>query len=307
VVGGSFLKKLTKKNKLFKEGPMSALFDILNVLITAAVVVVTFYPLLYVVLASFSNGNSLLSHVGPLWKPLNPTLDGYRMVFRDPMIVRGYANTIFVVVVGSFISMVVTIMAAYFLARKNVMLQKGIMIYIILTMFFSGGMIPFYFTVRGLGLYNTLWALIIPTTINTFNLVILKTNFASLPESLIEAAVIDGADHFRILWTVFLPLSKATLAVISLYYMVGKWNEWFNAMLFLQDREKYPLQLVLRGILLVNDNSAMTSGVGMGDQEAIGESIKYGVIVVSTIPILCIYPFLQKYFVSGTLIGAVKE
>ena len=286
---------------------MSALFDILNVLITAAVVVVTFYPLLYVVLASFSNGNSLLSHVGPLWKPLNPTLDGYRMVFRDPMIVRGYANTIFVVVVGSFISMVVTIMAAYFLARKNVMLQKGIMIYIILTMFFSGGMIPFYFTVRGLGLYNTLWALIIPTTINTFNLVILKTNFASLPESLIEAAVIDGADHFRILWTVFLPLSKATLAVISLYYMVGKWNEWFNAMLFLQDREKYPLQLVLRGILLVNDNSAMTSGVGMGDQEAIGESIKYGVIVVSTIPILCIYPFLQKYFVSGTLIGAVKE
>lgn len=229
------------------------------------------------------------------------------MVFKDPMIVRGYVNTIFVVGVGTAVSMAVTVLAAYFLSRKQTPLQKGIMIYIVITMFFSGGIIPFYFTVRGLGLYNSLWALVLPTAINTFNLVIMKTNFAGIPDSLVEAAVIDGAGHFKVLCSVILPLAKPILAVISLYYLVGKWNEWFNGMLFLQDREKYPLQLVLRGILLTNNADAMTSGVSMGDQEAIGESVKYGVIVVATLPVLCIYPLLQKYFVKGMMVGAVKE
>ncbi len=294
------------KSKI-KEGPASVLFDAVNVLLLAVIVAVTVYPILYVIFASFSNGDRLLAHSGLLWKPLGFTAAGYKMVFKDPMIVRGYLNTIFVVVVGSFVSMAITVLASYFLARKEVVGQKAIMIYIIITMFFSGGMIPFYFTVRSLGLYNSIWALVFPSAVNTFNLIVMKTNFQGVPDGLIEAAVLDGADHFRILASVVLPLVKPILAVISLYYIVGRWNEWFYAMMFLQDRVKYPLQLVLRGILIANDTNAMSAGTGFGDQEAVSESIKYGVIVVATVPILCIYPFLQKYFVKGTMVGAVKE
>ena len=294
------------KSKI-KEGPASVLFDAVNVLLLAVILAVTVYPILYVIFASFSNGDRLLAHSGLLWKPLGFTAAGYKMVFKDPMIVRGYLNTIFVVVVGSFVSMAITILASYFLARKEVVGQKAIMIYIIITMFFSGGMIPFYFTVRSLGLYNSIWALVFPSAVNTFNLIVMKTNFQGVPDGLIEAAVLDGADHFIILASVVLPLVKPILAVISLYYIVGRWNEWFYAMMFLQDRVKYPLQLVLRGILIANDTNAMSAGTGFGDQEAVSESIKYGVIVVATVPILCIYPFLQKYFVKGTMVGAVKE
>ncbi len=294
------------KSKI-KEGPASVLFDAVNVLLLAVIVIMTVYPILYVIFASFSNGDRLLAHSGLLWKPLGFTAAGYKMVFKDPMIVRGYLNTIFVVVVGSFVSMAITILASYFLARKEVVGQKAIMIYIIITMFFSGGMIPFYFTVRSLGLYNSIWALVFPSAVNTFNLIVMKTNFQGVPDGLIEAAILDGADHFRILASVVLPLVKPILAVISLYYIVGRWNEWFYAMMFLQDRVKYPLQLVLRGILIANDTNAMSAGTGFGDQEAVSESIKYGVIVVATVPILCIYPFLQKYFVKGTMVGAVKE
>ena len=294
------------KSKI-KEGPASVLFDAVNVLLLAVIVAVTVYPILYVIFASFSNGDRLLAHSGLLWKPLGFTAAGYKRVFKDPMIVRGYLNTIFVVVVGSFVSMAITILASYFLARKEVVGQKAIMIYIIITMFFSGGMIPFYFTVRSLGLYNSIWALVFPSAVNTFNLIVMKTNFQGVPDGLIEAAVLDGADHFIILASVVLPLVKPILAVISLYYIVGRWNEWFYAMMFLQDRVKYPLQLVLRGILIANDTNAMSAGTGFGDQEAVSESIKYGVIVVATVPILCIYPFLQKYFVKGTMVGAVKE
>lgn len=294
------------KSKI-KEGPTSVLFDAVNVLLLAVIVIMTVYPILYVIFASFSNGDRLLAHSGLLWKPLGFTAAGYKMVFKDPMIVRGYLNTIFVVVVGSFVSMAITILASYFLARKEVVGQKAIMIYIIITMFFSGGMIPFYFTVRSLGLYNSIWALVFPSAVNTFNLIVMKTNFQGVPDGLIEAAILDGADHFGILASVVLPLVKPILAVISLYYIVGRWNEWFYAMMFLQDRVKYPLQLVLRGILIANDTNAMSAGTGFGDQEAVSESIKYGVIVVATVPILCIYPFLQKYFVKGTMVGAVKE
>lgn len=294
------------KSKI-KEGPASVLFDAVNVLLLAVIVIMTVYPILYVIFASFSNGDRLLAHSGLLWKPLGFTAAGYKMVFKDPMIVRGYLNTIFVVVVGSFVSMAITILASYFLARKEVVGQKAIMIYIIITMFFSGGMIPFYFTVRSLGLYNSIWALVFPSAVNTFNLIVMKTIFQGVPDGLIEAAILDGADHFRILASVVLPLVKPILAVISLYYIVGRWNEWFYAMMFLQDRVKYPLQLVLRGILIANDTNAMSAGTGFGDQEAVSESIKYGVIVVATVPILCIYPFLQKYFVKGTMVGAVKE
>ena len=292
--------------KHLKQSIGSRIFDVCNVLFMLALVTVTFYPMLHILLASFSNGNALLAHTGVLFRPLDFTLSGYQMVFKDPMIVKGYANTLFIVVVGCFISVLLTATGAYFLSRKNVMFQKAVMIYIIFTMFFSGGMIPFYFTVKGVGLYNTLWALILPTAVNTYNLIIMRTGFETIPISLEESAKLDGAGHFTILFRIVVPLAMPTIAVIILYYAVAYWNAWFNAMMFIQDRVKYPLQLVLRGILLGNDNTAMTGGVGTVDQEAVGESIKYGVIVVATAPILAAYPLLQKYFVKGVMVGAVK-
>lgn len=296
---------MMRKNKI-KVSALSRIFDVFNVLLMIAVVICTFYPMIHIVMASFSDGNLLLAHRGILLKPLDFTIGGYKMVFKDPMILRGYANTIFVVVAGTFISVLVTAMGAYFLSRKNVMLQTPVMLYVMFTMFFSGGMIPFYFTVKDLGLYNSIWSLILPTAVNTFNLIIMRTGFASIPDSLEESAKLDGAGHLTILFKIVIPLAMPTIAVIILYYAVSYWNSWFNAMMFIQDRVKYPLQLVLRGVLMSNDTSAMTGGVTAVDKESVGESVKYGVIVVATIPILAVYPFLQKYFVKGVMIGAVK-
>lgn len=294
-----------RKNKI-KVSASSRIFDVFNVLLMIAVVICTFYPMIHIVMASFSDGNLLLAHRGILLKPLDFTLGGYKMVFKDPMILRGYANTIFVVVAGTFISVLLTATGAYFLSRKNVMLQMPVMLYVMFTMFFSGGMIPFYFTVKDLGLYNSIWSLILPTAINTFNLIIMRTGFSAIPDSLEESAKLDGAGHLTILFKIVIPLAMPTIAVIILYYAVSYWNSWFNAMMFIQDRVKYPLQLVLRGVLMSNDTSAMTGGVTAVDKESVGESVKYGVIVVATIPILVVYPFLQKYFVKGVMIGAVK-
>ncbi len=294
-----------RKNKIKVSAP-SRIFDVFNVLLMIAVVICTFYPMIHIVMASFSDGNLLLAHRGILFKPLDFTLGGYKMVFKDPMILRGYANTIFVVVAGTFISVLLTATGAYFLSRKNVMLQMPVMLYVMFTMFFSGGMIPFYFTVKDLGLYNSIWSLILPTAINTFNLIIMRTGFSAIPDSLEESAKLDGAGHLTILFKIVIPLAMPTIAVIILYYAVSYWNSWFNAMMFIQDRVKYPLQLVLRGVLMSNDTSAMTGGVNAVDKESVGESVKYGVIVVATIPILVVYPFLQKYFVKGVMIGAVK-
>ena len=294
-----------RKNKI-KVSALSRIFDVFNVLLMIAIVICTFYPMIHIVMASFSDGNLLLAHRGILLKPLDFTIGGYKMVFKDPMILRGYANTIFVVVAGTFMSVLVTAMGAYFLSRKNVMLQTPVMLYVMFTMFFSGGMIPFYFTVKDLGLYNSIWSLILPTAVNTFNLIIMRTGFASIPDSLEESAKLDGAGHLTILFKIVIPLAMPTIAVIILYYAVSYWNSWFNAMMFIQDRVKYPLQLVLRGVLMSNDTSAMTGGVTAVDKESVGESVKYGVIVVATIPILAVYPFLQKYFVKGVMIGAVK-
>lgn len=282
------------------------IFNVFNIAIMILVALCTLYPMVHVLFASLSNGNELLSHTGLLIKPLDFTLSGYKMVFKDPMIVKGYANTLFVVVIGTVISVVLTAMGAYVLSRRDAMLQKPFMIFILFTMFFSGGMIPFYFTVRGLGMYNSLWSLIWPTAINTFNLIIMRTGFETIPESLKESATIDGAGHFRVLFSIVIPLAMPTIAVIVLYYAVEKWNAWFHASLFIQDRSKYPLQLVLRGILLSNDTAAMTGGTSTIDQESVSESVKYGVIMVATLPILALYPFLQKYFVKGVMVGAVK-
>lgn len=289
-----------------KESLAERIFDFVNILIMLVVIVVTVYPLLYVIFASFSETALLMSHQGPLLKPLGFSTNAYKMVKNYPMFPRSYINTIIIVGVGVCINIVLTALGAYVLSRKQLYFKKYIMVFITLTMFFNGGLIPFYLTVKGLHIDNTLWAVILPAAINTFNLIIMRTSFESLPDSLEEAAMIDGAKHLTVLTKIVLPLSKATIAVMVLYYAVGHWNSWFNAMLFIHKRELYPLQLILREILIQNDTNAVTAGEALSDQEAIGETVRYATVVVATIPILVLYPFLQKYFAKGVMVGAVK-
>lgn len=282
------------------------IFNVFNIILMIIIMIITIYPILHVLFASVSDSNLLLAHRGLLLKPIGFNLEAYKMVFKNPMIVRGYFNTIFVVVVGVIVNIIMTSLAAYVLSRKDVLWKNSMMFFIVFTMFFSGGLIPFYFTVKSLHIDNSYLALILPVAINTFNLIIMRTSFAAIPDSLEESAKLDGASHFTILFRIILPLSLPIVAVMVLYYSVAHWNAWFNAMIFIQDRELFPLQLILREILIQNDTSNMSTGIGVADQEAIGESIKYAVIVVATLPILCVYPFLQKYFVKGALVGAVK-
>ena len=282
-------------------------FQVFNYAFLMLIMLVCLYPVWYVAVASFSNSNALTQHSGLLFRPIGFSIDAYKKVFQNPMIGKGYLNTLFILIIGVFLNLVMTSLGAYFLSRKRVMFKKPIMLFIVFTMFFSGGMIPFYINLKELHLTNTLWGLIIPFMITTSNLIILRTSFESIPESLIEAAQIDGAGHIRILTTIVLPLSKAMLAVMVLYYGVSIWNSWFWASAILRNREMYPLQIILREILLSNDTSSMTAGASATDTEAIGMTIKYATIMVATVPILCVYPFLQKYFTKGTMVGAVKE
>ncbi len=282
------------------------IFSCFNTICMLLLILVTFYPILYVAFASVSSPNAFMGHQGVLLKPAGFSMESYKAVVRNPMIFTGYMNTLFVVIVGLALNILLTSLAAYFLSRKNIMLKNGIMFIIVFTMFFNGGLIPFYFAVRDIRIDNTLWALILPVAINTFNLIIMRTSMMSIPDSLEESAKLDGAGHFTILFRIVLPLSLPTLAVMILYYGVGHWNAWFNAMIFIRKRELFPLQLVLREILIANDTNSMSLGANTGDQEKISETIKYAVIMVATVPILALYPFLQKYFVKGALIGALK-
>lgn len=281
-------------------------FECFNIIFMLGIIIVMVYPLLYTIFASFSDANRLVAHNGLLFAPTGFSLKAYEMMSKNSMILRGYINTIFIVVVGTTINIVLTALGAYFLSTKGPMLKKPITVLIIVTMYFSGGMIPTYFNVINMGLENTFAAVILPGAINTFNLMVMRTGFESVPTALRESAYLDGATDWHILFRIVLPLAKATIAVMILYYGVDHWNSWFNASLYL-DRNHYPLQLVLREILVQNDTSSMAQGVMTGDQMAIGETIKYAVTVVATVPILCVYPFLQKYFEKGAMLGAVKE
>lgn len=283
------------------------LFQVFNYFVLTLLILMCAYPIWYVLVASVSDSNALMSYTGLLLKPLDFTWSAYEKVIENPMIIRGYANTLFILVIGVILDMILTSMGAYFLSRKQVLFKKPIMIFIVLTMYLEGGIIPFYLNLKDLHLTGTLWGLILPFMIKTQNLIILRTAFASIPESLIEAARIDGAGHITVLMKIVLPLSKAMLAVIVLYYGVEIWNSWFWASAILRDREMYPLQVVLREILLQNDMSSMAIGGDTGSQDAVSQSIRYATIVVATVPILCVYPFLQKHFTKGTLAGAVKE
>lgn len=281
-------------------------FRVINVIFLLLLNVTMLYPMLYVVFASLSDSGELMGHMGLLIKPLHTNLDAYRAVFTNPMIGKGYLNTLIVVVASVALSMAMTILCAFVLSRKEVAARNVFMGFVLFTMFFNGGLIPFYLTVKNVGLENSLWSLIIPYLINVYNMVIMRTSFTQVPEPLIESAKLDGANPMQILVKIVLPLSIPVLMVIILYYAVAQWNSWFSAMIFLHERSKFPLQLILREILIQNDTTTMMQGVGMEDAASVGETIQYAVIVVATLPILVMYPFIQRFFTEGVMIGAVK-
>lgn len=282
------------------------IFAIFNAILLTAVIVVCFYPVYYVFISSISDASELAAYTGIRYKPIGFSLDAYKMVFKNPSILNSYKNTLFYVVFGTAINMVMTSIAAYVLTLKKLVIHDFLNKLIIFTMFFSGGMIPLFLLVKDLKMLDTVWALVLPVAINTYNMIIMKTSFEALPASLIESARVDGASDMTILFRIVLPLSKPIMATMLLYYGVANWNSWFNAMVYLRDRSLYPVQLILREIL-VTSNALSMSGDLSGDIMDISKTVQYATIIVVILPILMVYPFLQKYFVKGMTAGAVKE
>jgi putative aldouronate transport system permease protein len=301
---------MAKKNKdlmttgvKVKKSRGERIFNVCNIILLSLFTIACIYPFWYVICASFSNGALLMSNTKALLLPVGWSTAAYQRVFTTATIWRGYGNTIIYVGLGTFINIIMTLLAAYFLSRKDLPGKTVLTILIMFTMYFSGGMIPGYLNIKSLGLYDTRWALLLSGALSTYNLIIMRTAISSIDASLEESAMLDGAGHLTILFKILVPLVKATIAVLVLYYGVGHWNSWFNAMIYLEDKSKQPLQLVLRQILILSDMT--DAGIG-DDAEQLSETIKYATIIVSTAPILALYPFLQKYFTKGVMVGAVK-
>lgn len=274
--------------------------------IAAVIIVIVLYPLLFIVSASFSDPARVLN--GEVWLlPKGVTLDAYENILHNDKIWTGYRNTILYTTVGTAINIIMTILAAYPLSRPDLPGRNGIMVLITLTMFFNGGLIPTYLLVKDLGMVDTMWALIIPGAIATYNLIVMRTYFqSSIPWELQEAAHIDGCSNWRLLFSIILPLSKPILAVMVLFYAVGHWNSFFNALIYIRNEDLHPLQLVLREILLISQSDAVDGSVGLEKSILLAESIKYAVIIVSSLPVLLMYPLVQRHFVKGVMIGSIK-
>ena len=283
----------------------SRIFDTCNYVFLFILCVVMLYPLWYVLCCSFSDPALLMRHTGMLMLPLDFSLAGYEKVLNYSPLWNAYGVTIFVLVVGTTMNMLASILFAYVLSCKDMMWHKLITGLAVFTMYFSGGMIPTYLVVKGVGLYDTIWAMIIPGLISTYNCIILRTAFYGIPDSLLESARIDGAGALRILFTVCVPLIVPSIATVALFYAVGHWNSWTNALLYIRKQELMPLQMVLRALLIQNEAVEVTGGQDL-QTELNALLLKYVVIVVSTVPILCVYPFIQRYFTKGVMIGAVK-
>ncbi len=299
------MRTKVKKQKM-KTSLGDKIFVVINSAILLCLCFITLYPIWYVLCASLTSNTYLVSHPGIMLWPHEVTFGAYKMAFSHPLLLSGYKNTLLILAVSLPINILMTLFAGYFMASKDVMFKPLIQGLIMFTMFFSGGMIPAYLNIRSLGLYNSFWALVLPGALSVYNSIICKTAIESVPESLKESAYIDGANDVIILFRIIVPLIKATLAVLLLYYGVGHWNAWFNASIYLKDNEKLPIQNIMRAILIANSN-VLNSAAAENDQvNQFAEAIKYSTIILTTVPVLCIYPFIQKYFVKGVMIGAVK-
>ncbi len=282
------------------------IFYFLNYLLLGFLALVILYPLYFIVIASISDPDAVLGGEVILF-PVGFTLSGFQAILKRTDVWVGYLNTIIYTALTVLLSLAVTIPAGWALSRKRLIAKKFFMIYFIIPMFFGGGLIPFYNVMSGLKLINTPWSVILPSVLSVWNLFMTRTFFdSSIPDGLVEAARIDGAGEFRIFFSLVLPLSKAILAVMALYYAVGQWNSYFNAMIFLQDENLYPLQLILREILIASESTTGGSGETILEQYRLANQIKYVSVIVSSAPVIMLYPFVQKYFAQGVMIGSLK-
>ena len=297
------MEKTTRR----KVSAADSIFGIIVLLLSIVIFLIILYPLWFIVIASISNSN--LVNLGKVtFLPKDIRFYGYQQIIEDSRIWKGYLNTLIYVVAGTVLNMVVTMPAAYALSRRGFKARNKVMFYFVFTMFFTGGLVPTYMTISALHLISTKTILIIFVAVNTYNLIIARTFIEnSIPEDLYEAAVLDGCSHFAYFTKVVIPLSKAVNSVLILYYAVFHWNDYFNALVYNSKQENSPLQIVLREILLLNQAFASgNGGVQGGYGQSSADQVKYAVIIVSTLPILCVYPFVQKYFEKGVMIGAVK-
>ncbi|MCD7862913.1 MAG: carbohydrate ABC transporter permease [Lachnospiraceae bacterium] len=283
-------------------------FYVISYAVLTAFFLAVLYPCIYVISASFSAGTAVQAGKVVLW-PVDFSLEGYRTVFNTSTVWVGFRNSVFYTVVGTMINLVMTMTAAYCLSRKDLPGRNGIMLMFTFTMFFGGGMIPSYILIQKLGLLNTRWALLLPGAISVYNMIVARTFIVnSIPDELLDAAMIDGCSDFNYYVKMVIPLSKAVIAVLVLFYGVSHWNAYFNAMIYLHDRDLYPLTLYLREILTADqiDPSTVQDPELQAQLALAAGTIKYALIVVSMVPIMLIYPFIQKYFVKGVMIGSVK-
>ncbi len=298
----------TEKKKFSKAPIGDKIFIIVIYILLTLAMLIVLLPLIYIVSASFSDSQAVIANEVWLW-PVRPTLRGYEAVFKNKNIMTGFSNSFFYMIVGTAVNILMTILCAFPLSRKEFTARNKVAMIFIFTMYFSGGLIPSYMLVNRLGLVNTRWALIIPSAMSTYFMIICRTYFInSIPDELYEAGQIDGCTPFKYLLRVVIPLSKPIIAVLTLYYGVGKWNSYFDAMIYLKDQALVPLQIVLRDILILNkiDYTMISDASALAAQRGLTDLLKYSTIVVASVPVLCIYPFVQKHFVKGVMIGAVK-
>lgn len=284
-------------------------FDIINYTALLLLLGIVLYPLYFIVIASFSDPNEVAAgSVSFYIKGFN--IKGYREIFKFSKIWTGYANSVLYMCIGTFINLAATIPAAFAFSRKELVGSKFLMLLFTFTMFFGGGLIPSFLLIKSLGMYNTVWALVLPGAVSVYNLIVARTFFqVSIPNELYEAAVVEGSDYFTYFFKIVLPISKPIIAVMLLIHAVGHWNAYFSALVYISDNSKMPLQVVLREVLIQSRNVSTISSMTMAraeEQRQLAEMIKYGVIIVSSLPVLIMYPFVQKHFIKGMLIGAVK-
>ncbi len=293
-------KRMSSGDRAF----MTIVFVLLSIIL-----LVVLYPLIFIVSSSFSSTSAVMA--GRVWLfPVDFSLSGYKAIFKNNDILTGYINTIIYTITGTLLNVVMTICAAFPLSRRDFRVRKPLMFLFVFTMFFSGGIVPLYILMNQLGLTNTRFAMILPGALSVWNMIIMRTFFESnIPKDLLEAAQLDGCSDFKFLLRIVLPLSGAVIAVIALFYAVGHWNAFFNALLYLTNKKLYPLQVFLRDILILNSIDASMINIDIKELEAkegLKELLKYSLIIVSSVPVLCIYPFVQRHFVKGVMVGAIK-
>lgn len=302
-----------KTTSLIKDTRADKIFLIFVYVFLAISLLIVLYPLIYIISASISNPH--LVNSGEMWfLPKGITFEGYRTLLGNSSIWRGYLNTIYYTVLGTSINLLVTLPCAYALSREDFYGRRAFTNFMLVTMFLSGGLIPSYLLIRSLGMLNTVWALVIPGAVSVYNVVVTRTFFQStIPREMEEAAIVDGCSDFRLFMQIVLPLSTPIIAVMALFYGVGHWNSFFSALIYLSDRSMYPLQMILREILILQDMSSntvnnVTSEMAnmLYSKQQLAQVIKYGVMIVSSLPVIIVYPFLQKYFVKGMMVGSIK-